>query len=104
IAESTAEALTGIVQGITKVSDLVGEIAAASDEQTQGISQISIGLSQIDEVTQQNTANAVECAATAEQLAAQAQQLQEMLARFTLYQQAAERPPASCQRRQLAAY
>ncbi|WP_320056459.1 methyl-accepting chemotaxis protein [Desulfuromonas thiophila] len=94
IAESTAEALTGIVQGITKVSDLVGEIAAASDEQTQGISQISIGLSQIDEVTQQNTANAVECAATAEQLAAQAQQLQEMLARFTLYQQAAVRPPA----------
>jgi methyl-accepting chemotaxis protein len=104
IAESTAEALTGIVQGITKVSDLVGEIAAASDEQTQGISQISIGLSQIDEVTQQNTANAVECAATAEQLAAQAQQLQEMLARFTLYQQGAVRPPASCQRRQLAAY
>ncbi|MBN2644876.1 MAG: HAMP domain-containing protein [Desulfuromonadaceae bacterium] len=87
IAESTADALTGIVTGITRVSDLVGEIAAASDEQTQGISQISIGLSQIDEVTQQNTANAVQCAATAEELAAQAQQLQEMLSKFTLYGQ-----------------
>nr|WP_320049557.1 methyl-accepting chemotaxis protein [uncultured Desulfuromonas sp.] len=85
IAESTAEALDGIVSGITKVSDLVGEIAAASDEQTQGISQVSVGLSQIDEVTQQNTANAVQCAATSEQLAAQAAQLQEMLAGFTLY-------------------
>ena len=85
IAESTAEALDGIVSGITKVSDLVGEIAAASDEQTQGISQVSVGLTQIDEVTQQNTANAVQCAATSEQLAAQAAQLQEMLAGFTLY-------------------
>jgi methyl-accepting chemotaxis protein len=85
IAESTADALNGIVVGITKVSDLVGEIASASDEQTQGISQVSIGLSQIDEVTQQNTANAIQCAATSEQLAAQATQLQEMLAGFTLY-------------------
>lgn len=84
IAENTAEALDRIVFGITKVSDLVGEIASASDEQTQGISQVSIGLSQIDEVTQQNTGNAVQCAATSEELAAQAAQLQEMLSRFTL--------------------
>ena len=94
IAESTAEALDGIVTGITKVSDLVGEIAAASDEQTQGISQVSIGLTQIDEVTQQNTANAVQCAATSEQLAAQAAQLQEMLAGFTLYS-TRQQPPVS---------
>ncbi|MDY0185193.1 MAG: methyl-accepting chemotaxis protein [Desulfuromonadaceae bacterium] len=84
IAEGTAEALDGIVSGITKVSDLVGEIAAASDEQTKGISQISIGLEQIDEVTQQNTANAVQCAATSEELAAQAHELREMLSRFML--------------------
>lgn len=85
IAESTAEALDGIVSGITKVSDLVGEIAVASDEQTQGISQISIGLEQIDEVTQQNTANAVQCAATSEELAAQAHELREMLSHFMLF-------------------
>jgi len=85
IAEGTAEALDSIVNGITKVSDLVGEIASASDEQTQGIHQISIGLTQIDDVTQQNTGNAVQCAATSEELAAQAGQLREMLDRFTLY-------------------
>ncbi len=84
IAEGTADALDGIVSGITKVSDLVGEIAIASDEQTQGISQISIGLEQIDEVTQQNTANAVQCAATSEELAAQAHELREMLSHFVL--------------------
>ncbi|MDY0190986.1 MAG: methyl-accepting chemotaxis protein [Desulfuromonas sp.] len=86
IAEGTAEALDSIVTSITKVSDLVGEIASASDEQTQGIDQISIGLTQIDDVTQQNTGNAVQCAATSEELAAQAGQLREMLDRFTLYQ------------------
>ena len=85
IAEGTAEALDGIVTGITKVSDLVEEIAAASDEQTQGISQISIGLDQIDDVTQQNTGNAVQCAATSEELASQSHELREMLQRFTLY-------------------
>ncbi len=84
IAESTAEALGGIVSGITRVSDLVAEIAAASNDQTQGISQISIGLNQIDDVTQQNTANAIESASTSEQLAAQAQQMQQMLAGFIL--------------------
>lgn len=85
IAQGTAEALDGIVSGITKVSDLVEEIAAASDEQTRGISQISIGLDQIDEVTQQNTNNAVECAATSEELASQSHELREMLSRFVLY-------------------
>ena len=84
IAEDTAGVLGEIVTSVSKVSDLVNEISASSDEQAQGISQISIGLSQIDEVTQQNTSNAVECAATSEELAAQANDLREMLARFTL--------------------
>jgi len=84
IAEDTAGALDEIVTSISKVSDLVSEISASSDEQAQGISQISVGLTQIDEVTQSNTSNAVECAATSEELAAQANDLREMLARFTL--------------------
>lgn len=85
IAEGTAAALAGIVESITKVSDLVGEITLASNEQSVGIQQISTGLTQIDEVTQLNTGNAIQCAATAEELAAQAGQLREMLGRFTLY-------------------
>jgi len=51
IAGQTAEALHSIVNGIGKVSDLVAEIAAASSEQAQGVSQINQGITQIDQVT-----------------------------------------------------
>jgi methyl-accepting chemotaxis protein len=84
IAQRTAEALCEIVTGITKTTDLVGEIAAASNEQSQGIGQINQGLSQIESVTQQNTANAEESAAAAEELAGQADQLRRMLGQFCL--------------------
>ena len=91
--------------GIVKVTDLVGEIAAASNEQAQGVSQINQGLGQIDQVTQQNTANAEETASAAEELAGQASQMQEMIQRFKLssmvvgsatshYQTAAAHPKA----------
>ncbi len=84
IADRTAASLGEIVGGISKVSDLVAEIAAASNEQAQGIAQVSQGLSQIDQVTQQNTASAEESAAAAEELSSQAAQLQQMLQRFKL--------------------
>ncbi len=84
IARRTAEGLKEIVSGSTKVTDIVGEIAAASSEQAQGISQINTGLSQIDKVTQQNTASAEECAAAAEELSGQAMNLTAMLSRFQL--------------------
>ncbi len=84
IVEKTETALKGIVAGTTKVSDLVAEIAAASNEQSEGIGQVTTGLGQIDQVTQQNTANAEESAAAAEELASQASHLQSMLAQFKL--------------------
>jgi methyl-accepting chemotaxis protein len=84
IAEKTEAALKGIVAGATKVSDLVAEIAAASNEQSQGIGQVNTGLGQIDQVTQQNTANAEESAAAAEELSSQAAHLQHMLGQFKL--------------------
>ncbi|TRO81183.1 methyl-accepting chemotaxis protein [Desulfuromonas acetexigens] len=92
IAQETAEALDNIVGGVRKVSDLVGEIAAAVNEQAEGIGQVNIALSQIDQVTQQNTANAEESAAAAEELSAQAQQLREMLGRFHLQGQGIDQP------------
>jgi len=88
IAGQTEEALGGILTEITKVADLVGEIAAASNEQALGISQVSTGLQQIDGVTQQNTANAEETAAAAEELSSQATMMQRLLARFKLKKQA----------------
>ncbi|RPI59293.1 MAG: hypothetical protein EHM48_09115, partial [Planctomycetaceae bacterium] len=59
----------------TKVNNFVGEIAAASKEQAQGIEQISTGVSQMDTITQQNAANAEESASASEELSAQAEDL-----------------------------
>jgi methyl-accepting chemotaxis protein len=84
IARLTEAALQEIVASSVKVADLVGEIAAASNEQAQGIAQIGQGLEQIDKVTQQNTANAEETAAAAEELSGQARELNSLLARFEL--------------------
>ena len=84
IAEKTSEALNEIVTGVTKVTDLVSEIASASNEQAQGITQVNQALGQVDQVTQQNTANAEEGAAAAEELAGQASHLKQMLTRFKL--------------------
>ncbi len=86
LANSTATALGEIVDGVSKVTDLVGEIAAASNEQAQGISQVNEGLIQLDKVTQQNTASAEESASASVELSGQASQLQELLKQFTLSQ------------------
>jgi methyl-accepting chemotaxis protein len=87
IAEETSKALEEIVSGSTKVTDLIGEIASASKEQAQGIGQISTGLSQVDQVTQQVTANAEESASASEELSSQALQLKQMLTKFKLKRQ-----------------
>ena len=84
IAERTAKALDEIVGSIGKVTDLIGEIAASSNEQAQGIAQVNIGMQQIDQVIQQNTATAEESAATSEELSSQAAELRNQLGRFVL--------------------
>ena len=84
IATRTAESLNAIVTAIGKASQLVGEIAAASNEQAQGIGQINEGLGQIDQVTQTNTANAEEGAAAAEELSSQAEHLRGLMRAFTV--------------------
>jgi methyl-accepting chemotaxis protein len=84
IAHHTAESLVEIVRSVTKVSDLVGEIAASSNEQAEGISQMTLGLGQIDQVTQSNTANAEEVASAAEELSSQSAHLKGLMASFTI--------------------
>ena len=98
IADRTAQALQQIVGDVTKVTDLVAEIAAASNEQAQGIAQVSQGVAQIDQVTQQNTANAEESAAAAEELSSQAAQLRGMLGRFKLNESRRMMPAAQSPR------
>jgi len=82
IAHQTAAGLEEIVTGVNQVSELISEIAIASNEQAEGIAQVNQGLGQIDQVTQQNTANAEESAAASEELSVQARQLLQILARF----------------------
>jgi methyl-accepting chemotaxis protein len=80
----TSEALQEIVGTTQKVTDLVAEIAAASSEQAQGVSQITTGLGQVDQVTQQNTAHAEESASSAEELSSQAELLQQLISNFKI--------------------
>jgi methyl-accepting chemotaxis protein len=75
IAEKSAANLKVIVTETKKVTDLAGEIATASQEQSDGINQISKAVSTMDTVTQQNAANAEELAAASEELTAQAESL-----------------------------
>ena len=77
-----------IVAGIGKASDLVAEIAQASKDQARGITEVTDGLDQIDNVTQNNTATAERSASAAVELSEQATEMQEMLNSFTLEKEA----------------
>ena len=84
LVEITARHLQEISVGAIKVTDLSAEISTASQEQSQGLDQVTKGLGQIDEVTQSNTASAEEAASASEELAGQATQLKTMIATFKL--------------------
>ncbi|MEZ7892238.1 MAG: methyl-accepting chemotaxis protein [Candidatus Wallbacteria bacterium] len=84
IADETAKVLVEIANGSIKSTDLMGEIAAASKEQAQGLSQMTQGMSQLDRVTQQNTSTAEQAAAASEELSGQAKALNEMINKFKL--------------------
>lgn len=84
LASRTGEALDEIRRGAIKSADIVAEIATSSSEQAEGISQINEGLIQIDKVTQTNTASAEESASASDELSSQANQLKNMITRFTL--------------------
>ena len=76
ISTKVAAALADIVENARKVDALVAEIATASAEQNQGISQVNTAISQMDQVTQSNASSAEEGAAAAEELSAQAVAMQ----------------------------
>ncbi|MFH2067665.1 MAG: methyl-accepting chemotaxis protein [Pseudomonadota bacterium] len=84
MVETTAGTLSQIQSDTTKVADLLGEIASASNEQAMGLSQVNQGLAQIDSVTQQNTAHAEQTSAASQELASQAAHVRELLNHFRL--------------------
>ena len=75
-----------IVASVQRVTDIMAEISAASQEQTAGIEQVSHTVMQMDEATQQNAALVEEASAAARAMADQADQLTEAVAVFTLRQ------------------
>jgi methyl-accepting chemotaxis protein len=82
IAERSGQLLTELVPAIRKTTDLVQEIAAASSEQSIGVTQINKAMSQVDQVTQRNASGAEELAATSEEMASQAESLQQLISFF----------------------
>jgi methyl-accepting chemotaxis protein len=81
-ADRSGTLLAELVPAIRMTAGLVQEVAAASNEQATGVSQINRSLSQVDQVTQRNASASEELAATAEEMAAQADGLQSLVEFF----------------------
>ena len=84
IARKTSEALNQIVDDVSKVSELIGNIAIASNEQASGIEQVNQGVMMVSDVVQKNSATAEESATASEELSSQADALKEQVSRFKL--------------------
>jgi methyl-accepting chemotaxis protein len=86
LVNRSGETLKGIVGSVKRVTDIVSEIAAASGEQSSGIEQVNTAMTQMDQVTQSNSAQTEQLSATAESLSEQAGHLLELVGTFTLGQ------------------
>jgi len=84
LVADTRSTMEDIVTSVQRVTDIMGEITAASREQTIGIEQVNIAMSQMDEVTHQNAALVEEAAAAAASLLGQANTLAALVATFRL--------------------
>ncbi|CAB3946788.1 Methyl-accepting chemotaxis protein I [Achromobacter insolitus] len=82
--ERAGATMQEIVASVKRVTDIMGEISAASEEQSSGIDQVNRAVSQMDEVTQQNAALVEEAAAAAGSLQEQAERLVEAVAVFKI--------------------
>ncbi|MFW6428620.1 MAG: methyl-accepting chemotaxis protein [Desulfosalsimonas sp.] len=80
VAEEVASQLNSVRESSKNVNTLIGEITAASKEQSQGIEQVNTAVSEMDKVVQQNASNSEESASAAEELSSQARELERMVA------------------------
>ena len=84
LVEQSGVALADIVVSVKRVSDIVAEISAASQQQSSGIEQVNRAITQMDEVTQQNAALVEQTAAAAQSLMEQAQKLTDDMGKFNV--------------------
>ena len=96
LADRAGTSMAEVVQSIRRVTDLMGEISSASDEQSTGVIQVGQAVSQMDQATQQNAALVEQSAAAAASLRMQAQQLEQAVEIFRLgAQESRERTDAT---------
>jgi len=88
LADQAGTTMSGIVENAGKVTSIIGEISAASTEQTAGIEQINQAIMQMDDVTQQNASLVEEAAAASRALQDQADALAQIVSIFNLGQTA----------------
>jgi methyl-accepting chemotaxis protein I, serine sensor receptor len=86
LVESAGETMDEIVNAVTRVTDIMGEIASASDEQSRGIDQVGLAVAEMDRVTQQNASLVEESASAAAALEEQASRLTQAVAVFRIQQ------------------
>ncbi|MDX8386419.1 MAG: methyl-accepting chemotaxis protein [Gallionella sp.] len=82
--DQAGETMNGIVQAVKRVNDIMSEISAASQEQGDGIEQVNLAITQMDHVTQQNSALVEQASASAEAMKVQAELLVQAVSFFKL--------------------
>lgn len=84
IADDTAKSLIDAVNDVNEMTGIIGQIAEASSDQAYSISQITIGMNQISDVVQTNSATAEESAAASEEMSSQSQLMKALVGKFKL--------------------
>jgi methyl-accepting chemotaxis protein len=84
--------MTDIVQSVRRVADVIGEITAASNEQSAGIAQVNTSINNLDQMTQQNAALVEQSAAAAQSMREQAEQLAQAVSVFKVNALVHQRP------------
>jgi len=92
---TAGETMNDIVGAVTRVTDIMGEIASASDEQSRGIDQVGQAVTEMDRVTQQNASLVEESAAAAASLEEQASRLSQSVSVFRIPRASQAQPKAS---------
>ena len=95
LVDQAGRTMAEVVASINRVARIMADIASASHEQSAGIDQVSLAVSQMDEVTQQNAALVEEAAAAAESLQEQAQNLAQAVSVFHLSGRTTTPPPSA---------
>ena len=86
LVSEAGRSMHDIVEGVQRVTQIIGEITLAAEQESQGIMQVSLAVTQLDQMTQQNAALVEQSAAAAESLKSQSHTLTEVVSQFRLAQ------------------